>query len=321
MKSAQAAPSSSSLALEFVRVTELAAIAAAKWIGKGEAKLADKAAVDAMRKQFNTIDFRGEIVIGEGAKDESHELYIGEKLGTGKGGLVRDIAVDPLECTDSVANGRPNALTVIATGPEGSLYHAADSYMEKIAVGRAASEVIDIDAPVADNIRKVAKALGKDVSEITVAILDRERHEKLIADVRAAGARVQLFSDGDVATAIATCFRDDPIDILMGIGGSSEAVLAAAALRCLRGEILCRWKPKDDKHKKRLHDAGITDFSTILRAQDLARGDDVSFTATGVVTGPLVEGVTVIHEAVTTHSVVMSTAPRAIRFIKTRHIN
>lgn len=315
-----AASFSSNLALEFVRVTEVAAIAAAKWIGKGEAKLADGAAVDAMRAQFNIIDFRGEIVIGEGAKDESHELSIGEKVGTGQGHLY-DIAVDPLECTDSVANGRPNALTVIATGPKGSLYHAADSYMDKIAVGRSASEVIDLDAPVADNIHKVARALGKEVGEVTVAILDRERHADLILQVRAAGARVQLFSDGDVATAIATCFRDDPIDMLMGIGGSSEAVLAAAALRCLRGEILCRWKPKDEKHVKRLNDAGITDFSKVLRAEDLARGNDVSFTATGVVTGPLVEGVTVIHEAITTHSVVMTTNPRAIRFIKTRHVN
>ena len=176
------------LALEFVRVTEVAAIAAAKWIGKGDGKAADKAAVDAMRTQFNTIDFKGEIVIGEGAKDESHELYIGEILGTGEDPVV-DIAVDPLECTDSVANGLPNALTVIATGPKGSLYHAADSYMEKIAVGPDAKSVIDLDAPVADNIKKVAKALNKEVSEIIVATLDRERHSGLIAEARAIGAR------------------------------------------------------------------------------------------------------------------------------------
>lgn len=308
------------LSLEFVRVTEVAAIAAAKWIGKGDAKAADKAAVDAMRTQFNAIDFRGEIVIGEGAKDESHELYVGEKVGRG-GGPICDIAVDPLECTDSVANGRPNALTVIATGPEGSLYHAADSYMEKLAVGRAAASVIDLDAPVADNIRKTAHALGKDVPELTVAILDRERHEKLIADVRAAGARVQLFTDGDVAMAIAACFRDDPIDMLMGVGGSAEAVLSAAALRCLNGEILCRWQPKDEKHIKRLHEAGVTDFSTILTTNDLAHGDNISFTATGVITGPLAEGVTFTHETITTHSVVMSSEPHSIRFIKTRHIN
>ncbi len=187
MKS-DSASSSANLALEFVRVTELAAIAAAKWIGRGDGKAADKAAVDAMRAQFNTIDFQGEIVIGEGAKDESHELYIGEKLGNGTGPVI-EIAVDPLECTDSVANGFPNALAVIATGPAGSLYHAADSYMQKIAVGPKAKDVIDLDAPVADNIQKVAKALGKEVSELIVAALDRPRHEELIREAGAPGAR------------------------------------------------------------------------------------------------------------------------------------
>jgi len=308
------------VALEFVRVTEVGAIAAARWIGKGDGHAADKAAVDAMRAYFNGIDFNGKIVIGEGAKDEAAELYVGEKLGSGNGPLF-EIAIDPLECTDSVAAGRPNAISVIATGPKGSLYHAADSYMEKLAVGRAASQTIDIDAPVKDNVMNVAKALGKDVSEVTVAILDRERHKDLITNVRAAGARVQLFTDGDVAMAIATCLRDSPIDILMGIGGSAEAVISAAAMRALNGEILCRWKPKDEKHVKRLNAAGVTDFSPVLRTNDLAKGDNVSFIATGVITGPLVEGVTFIPEAVTTHSIVMSTDPNTIRFIKTRHIN
>ena len=308
------------VALEFVRPTEVGAIAAARWVGKGDGKAADQASVDAMREYFNTIDFNGEIVIGEGAKDEAAELYVGEKLGTGKGPLF-EIAIDPLECTDSVANGRPNAISVIATGPEGSLYRAADSYMEKLAVGRLASQVIDLDAPVKDNITKVAKALGKDVSEVTVSILDRDRHETLIAEVRATGARVQLFTDGDVAMAIATCLRAAPIDILMGLGGSAEAVISAAALRTLNGEILCRWKPKDEKHIKRLNDAGITDFSQILRTEDLAHGDNVNFIATGVITGPLAEGVTFIPEAVTTHSIVMSTNPKTTRFIKTRHMN
>ena len=307
------------LALEFVRVTEVAAIAAAKWIGRGDGKAADKAAVDAMRSQFNTIDFRGEIVIGEGAKDESHELYIGEKLGNGSGPFV-EIAVDPLECTDSVANGVPNALTVIATGPKGSLYRAADSYMEKIAVGPEAKDVIDLDAPVADNIRKVAKALGKDVSEIIVATLARPRHEDLIKEARAAGARVRLFSDGDVAMALGTCLERASVDMLLGTGGSAEAVLAAAAMRCLGGELLCRWKPKDEKHIARLHKAGIKDFSTIFRASDLAKGKNISFTATGVVTGPLADGVLFAADHIMTHSVVMSTDPRIIRFIKTKHM-
>lgn len=308
------------LALEFVRVTEVGAIAAARWIGKGDGKAADQAAVDAMREYFNKIDFHGRIVIGEGAKDESAELYIGEELGKGSGPIF-DIAVDPLECTDSVAHGRSNALSVIATGPEGSLYRAADSYMDKIAVGAQAKDVIDIDAAPAENVKRVAHALGKDVSEITVAIIERPRHEQLIAEVRSARARVQLFTDGDVAMAIATCMLSSPVDILMGIGGSAEAVLTAAALRCLGGEIICRWKPKDEKHIVRLEAAGITDFSQIFRTEDLARGDNVSFTATGVLSGPLVKGVTVKADHIMTHSVVMSSNPRTVRFIKTRHIS
>ena len=306
------------LALDFVRVTEVAAIAAAKWIGRGDGKAADKAAVDAMRREFNTIDFSGTIVIGEGAKDESAELYVGEKVGKG-GGVPMDIAVDPLECTDSVANGRTNALTVIATGPAGSLYHAADSYMKKIAAGPEAAKVIDLDAPPKDNVRKVAKALGKDVSEITVAVIDRERHKDLVWQIREAGARVHLFSDGDVAMAMATCFPDSPIDLLMNIGGSAEAVLTAAAMRSLGGEIQCQWKPKDEKHVKRLNEAGVTDFSKIFTTKDLAKGDDISFTATGVMTGPLVEGVVFGSGYITTHSVVMSSKPRTVRFIKTTH--
>jgi len=240
-------------------------------------------------------------------------------LGTGQEPIV-DIAVDPLECTDSVANGFPNALTVIATGPKGSLYHAADSYMDKIAVGPEAVSVVDLDAPVADNIKKVARALGKEVSEIIIATLDRPRHEKLIAEARAAGARVRLFTDGDVAMALGTCLSRSSVDILMGIGGSSEAVLAAAAMRCLGGELLCRWKPKDEKHVKRLGDAGVTDFSTVFRARDLAKGDDISFTATGVVSGPLADGVLFAADHIVTHSVVMSTHPRTVRFIKTKHM-
>ena len=308
------------LALEFVRVTEVAAIATAKWIGKGDGKAADQASVDAMRTYFNAIDFNGIIVIGEGAKDEAAELYIGEKLGKGSGPLC-EIAVDPLECTDSVAHGRSNALSVIATGPEGSLYRAADSYMEKIAVGPLAAEVVDLDASVQDNIRNSAKALDKDVSEITVAVLERERHDKLVSEVRAAGARVLLFTDGDVAMAIATCKGSSPVDILMGVGGSAEAVLTAAAMRCLGGEILCRWKPKDEKHIARLNAAGVTDFSPVFSSTDLARGDNVSFTATGVMTGPLVKGVTVGAQYTNTHSIVMSSNPRTVRYISTRHIN
>ncbi len=306
------------LALEFVRVTEVGAIAAAKWIGKGDGKAADQASVDAMRAYFNTINFKGVIVIGEGAKDEAAELYIGEELGTGTGPLC-EIAIDPLECTDSVAHGRTNALSVIATGPEGSLYRAADSYMDKIAAGPLAKHVIDIDATPTENVQKVAKALGKEVSEVTVAILERDRHEQLIAEVRAAGARVRLFTDGDVAMALAACLPSS-VDMLLGTGGSAEAVITAAAMRCLGGEIICRWKPKDDKHIARLHAAGVTDFSKVFRSDDLAKGPDVSFTATGVMTGPLAIGVKVGANHIETHSVVMTSNPRAMRKIKTRHL-
>ena len=306
------------LSLEFVRVTELAAIEAAKWIGRGDGKAADKAAVDAMRTALNQIAFSGEIVIGEGAKDESHELYVGEKVGNGNAPEV-DIAVDPLECTDSVAYGRTNAITVIATGPKGTLYKAADSYMQKLAVPPSAKNIVDLDAPVKDTIQKVAKALGKDISEITVAILDRERHEKLKNEVRSAGARLQLFTDGYVAMALATCLPESPVDILMGTGGSSEAVLAASAMRTFGGELLVRWKPKDEKHIARLNAAGITKFDDILKAEDLAKGDDLTFTATGVLTGPLAKGVVFGKNHITTHTIVISSKSNTTRFIKTKH--
>lgn len=306
------------LALEFVRVTEMAAIEAAKHVGRGDGKAADHAAVDAMRARLNEVAFSGEVVIGEGAKDEAAELYVGEKVGAG-GGPALDIAVDPLECTDSVANGRPNALTVIAAAPKGTLYKAADSYMEKLAVGQGAARVIDLDAPVTDTIRNVAKALGKDVREITVAVLDRERHVNLIRDIRAAGARVSLFTDGDIAMAIGACLPESPIDILMGIGGSAEAVLAAVALQCFGGELLCRWRPKDESHLARLASAGITDFTPIFRSRDLVRSDEATFTATGVLAGPLLDGVIFGADHITTHSVIMSSRPRHIRFLTTHH--
>jgi fructose-1,6-bisphosphatase II len=306
------------LALDFVRVTERAAIAASAWIGKGDAKAADKAAVDAMRRELNQIEFSGQVVIGEGAKDESFELFVGEKLGRGNG-VVLDIAVDPLECTSSVAHGRPNALTTIAVAPKGALYKAADSYMEKIAVGPAARGTIDLAAPVRDNLRKVARALGKKVGELTVAVLDRPRHEKLIRDIRRAGARVQLFTDGDIAMALAPSLKESPVDMLFGIGGSAEAVLAAAALRTLGGELLVRWKPKDETHIARLRKAGITKFDRIMTERDLAKGNDVAFTASGVIEGPLLKGVVVESDVTVTHTLVISSNPGTVRFLKTEH--
>lgn len=307
------------LGLGVLSATEQAAIAAARWIGKGDGKAADQAAVDEMRKRFNRIEFDGLVVIGEGAKDEAAELYVGEKLGTGNGPAI-DIAVDPLECTDSVASGRPNAICVVATAPRGNIYGAIDSYMEKLAVGPEAANVIDLDATVAHNITAVSKALGKNVSEITVAILDRPRHEALIREVRSAGARVQLFTDGDVAMAIATCLKESPIDILMGIGGSTEAVLAATALKFYGGRIYCRWKPKPD-HMERFHNAGfeVSELHRVLSTNNLIVGDDATFTATGVINGPLLGGVVFQSDKIITHSVVISCAQRTVRYLRTEH--
>ncbi len=306
------------LALEFVRVTEAGAIAAAEWIGRGEAKKADGAAVDEMRDRFNYVDFKGEIVIGEGAKDEAPELFIGEKLGTGDGPEI-DVAVDPLECTDSVANGRPNAISVIATGAKGSLFHAPDMYMEKIACGPEAKGSISLLAAPAENIQRVATALGKSVDEIVVMILDRPRHEKLIQEIRVTGARVRLISDGDVAGAIAPSLPDSGIDLLMGIGASAEAVLASVAIKCLGGDFQARLAPKNNEQIQILKDMGITDHTKILTLEDLAKGDQLTFTATGVIDGPLLNGVRYERDYCVTHSVVMRVHSGTIRFLETKH--
>lgn len=294
------------LALEFVRVTEAAAIAAAAWVGRGDKHAADQAAVDEMRSRFNQIDFAGRVVIGEGAKDEAPELYTGERVGRGKS-PVMDLAVDPLEATDSVAAGRPNAISVIVAGAKGSLLSAPDVYMNKIAAGKAAASVIDLDAPVKTNIQKTAKALGKDIREITVMVLDRERHKDLISQIRKAGARVRLITDGDVAGAIAPCLPDSGIDLLMGIGASTEAVLAAAAVKILGGEILCRFHSEKIKDRK------------IYAARDLAKGKNLTFTATGVIDGPLLPGVVFSEHHIITHSVVMRAESGTIRYITTHH--
>lgn len=304
------------LTLEFVRVTESAAIAAARWIGKGDKNAADGAAVDEMRDRFNKLPFSGRVVIGEGSKDEAPELYTGEKLGTG--GPRIDIAVDPLECTESVAYGRPNALSVIVAGPEGSLLSAPDTYMQKIAAGPAAARVIDIDAPTAVNIKKAAAVLGKRPGDITVMLLDRPRHAELIKDIRKAGARVRLITDGDVAAGIATCMPESGIDLLMGIGGSTEAVLAAAAIKILGGELQCRFALKDEHHAELVKKAGFS-VKKIYRANDLARGKNVSFIATGVIDGPLLPGVRFEHSAIITHSLVMRGSTGTIRTITAHH--
>lgn len=306
------------LALEFVRVTEAAAIEAAKWIGKGDKNAADGAAVDAMRSRFNTIQFSAVVVIGEGSKDEAPMLYTGEKVGKGNGPLM-DLAVDPLECTDSVAYGRYNALSVIVSGAKKSLLHAPDTYMEKLAVGKEGSKVIDLDAPVKTNIQKVAKALGKTVDEITVVILDRERHKELINNVRVAGARVRLITDGDVAGGLATCLPQSGIDLLMGSGGSTEAVLAAAPIKILGGQMLCRLKPRNDKDLEEIHQLGIKNIDKIFTAEDLAKGKQLTFTATGVIDGPLLEGVRFRKDRIITHSLVIRGISGTIRYISTHH--
>lgn len=306
------------LALEFVRVTEAAAIAASEWIGRGDKNAADQAAVDAMRSRLNQIDFQGKIVIGEGLKDEAPMLFTGEKVGRGKAPIM-DIAVDPLECTESVAYGRYNALAVIAAGEKGSLLHAPDTYMEKIAVGPDAARVIDIDAPVATNISKVAKALGKNKKEITVMILDRERHKQLITDIRKTGARVRLITDGDVAGAIAPSLPESGIDLLMGIGASAESVLAATAIKILGGQLFARFAPQKDQDRKLIQEAGITNLNKIFSAQDLARGKELTFTATGVIDGPLLNGVVIKNNKIITHSLVIRGISGTVRFITTQH--
>lgn len=305
------------LALEFVRVTEAAAIAAARWVGKGEAKRADAAAVDEMRDRFNQIDFAGTVVIGEGSKDESAELYNGEKVGIGKGPRM-DLAIDPLECTDSVAYGRYNALTVIAAGSHGSLLNAPDTYMEKIAAGPKAAKVIKLDAKTSDNIKRTAKALGKKVGDVTVVILDRPRHQQLISEVRKAGARVRLITDGDVAGGIAPCMPETGIDLLMGIGASAEAVLAGVAIKILGGQLLCRFKPKDDYHASLIKKAGLN-TKKIYSVNDLCKGNQLTFTATGVIDGPLLQGVRFADPTIITHSIVIRGQSGTVRYITAHH--
>jgi len=306
------------LSLTFVRVTEAAAIAAARWLGRGNKLGADGAAVEEMRSRFNQIDFRGTIVIGEGKKDEAPELYTGEKVGNGDGPEM-DIAVDPLEATDSVAKGFPNALAVIVTGPKGSLLSAPDTYMDKIAVGPKGAKVINLDASVEENISKVAKELDKDISEVTVVVLDRPRHEKLISEIRRVGARVLLITDGDVAAAVATCQSESGIDLLMGIGGSTEAVLAATPIKIMGGAILCRFKPRSEEDEKEIRACGVDDMNRVFTAEDLAHGDKLTFTATGVVTGPMLQGVLFKSDQIITHSMVLRGASKTLRYITTHH--
>ena len=306
------------IALEFIRVTEAAAIAAARWTGKGDKNAADNAAVEAMRSRFNNIDFDGKVVIGEGEMDEAPMLFIGEKLGTGKGPKI-DIAVDPLECTNSVAYGKPNAISVLAAGPAGSLLHAPDIYMDKIAVGSEAAGVIDIDAPVEKNLHAIAKAKGMEIKDLMVIVLDRERHSQLIADIRKAGARITLLPDGDISGAIAPCMPDSDIDVLMGIGNAPEGVISAAAIKCLGGEMQARLHFINDAEKTRVKKMGIADLSKRYSAQELVNTNSSLFVATGIITGPLLKGVEFTSWGAKTYSIVMREKTKTLRFIEARH--
>ncbi len=306
------------LALEFIRVTEAAAIASSQWIGRGDKHAADGAAVKQMRNRFNQISFQGKIVIGEGKKDKAPELFNGELVGKG-GGPELDIAVDPLECTDSVAHGRYNAMAVVVAGAAGSILRAPDTYVQKIVVGRAASGVIDLDAPVIDNVRKTAQAIGKDIREITVMVLDRDRHKNLIGEIIVAGARVRLITDGDVAGAIATCLPDSGIDMLLGTGGSTEGVLAAVPVKTLGGQILSRFTPRNADEAQEAFEMGIENLKKIYTAEDLARGTDLAFTATGVIDGPLLPGIIVKNDYIISHSMVIRAKSGTIRYINTHH--
>ncbi|UOE93970.1 class II fructose-bisphosphatase [Alkalihalobacillus sp. LMS39] len=307
-----------SLSMELVRVTEAAALASARWMGRGKKEEADEAATQAMRDVFDTIPMKGTVVIGEGEMDEAPMLYIGEKLGTGYGPRV-DVAVDPLEGTNIVASGQWNALAVIAVADHGCLLHAPDMYMEKIAVGPESVGKVDIDAPVLDNLKAVAKAKNKDIEDVVVAILNRQRHDKMIEDIRRAGARIKLIPDGDVAAAINTAFEDTGVDMLLGSGGAPEGVLAAVGLKCLGGELIGKLLPQDEAELARCVKMGITDPSKALRMDDLVRGDDAIFAATGVTDGELLKGVLYKGSRATTQSLVMRAKSGTVRFVDGKH--
>jgi fructose-1,6-bisphosphatase II len=306
------------LSLEFVRVTEAAALASGRLMGRGDKEAADQAAVDAMRSVFDTVQIDGTVVIGEGEMDEAPMLYIGEKVGTGSEPVV-DVAVDPLEGTNLVAKGLPNALSVVAIARRGCLLHAPDMYMDKIAVGPKARGCIDLDAPVIENLKAVAKATDREISDLTAIILDRPRHKKIISEIRKAGARVKLISDGDVSAAIATAIDNTGVDILFGIGGAPEGVIAAVALKILGGDMQARLKPEDDEDLARIKGMGLDDPNKLLFLDDLARGDDLFFAATGITDGDMLEGVRYRGQTAETHSLVMRGITGTIRNVHAVH--
>ena len=306
------------LALELVRVTEAGAMAAGRWVGRGDKEGGDGAAVDAMRELVNTVSMRGVVVIGEGEKDNAPMLYNGEEVGNGDGPDC-DFAVDPIDGTTLMSKGLPNAISVLAVAERGAMFDpSAVFYMNKIAVGPDAIDAIDITAPIGENVRRVAKAKGLSVSDMTVCILDRPRHEKLMAEVREAGARIRLITDGDVAGAISACRPNSGTDLLAGIGGTPEGIITAAAIRCMGGAIQCQLAPKDDQERQKAIDAGY-DLDQILSTEDLVSGENVFFCATGVTDGDLLKGVQYYGGGCTTQSIVMRSKSGTVRMIEAYH--
>ncbi len=308
------------LGLELVRVTEAAAYAAARFMGRGDKEAVDQAAVDAMRSALDGVDMHGVVVIGEGEKDEAPMLYVGEDVGNGLPPQV-DVAVDPVDGTRLCALGLPGAIAVVATADRGTMFQAPPGvyYMEKIAVGHAAAKVIDLDAPIAENLRRVSQALSLPVTDLTVTVLDRPRHSKIVDEIRAVGARIALFPDGDVAAAIQAAATDyEAADMYVGIGGAPEAVLAAAAIKCIGGQMLCRIWPRTDDEREKLRADGV-DLQRIFTVSDLITSDNVSFAATGITSGNLLHGVRYTPTGARTHSVMMRARTGTIRFIEAIH--
>lgn len=306
--------------MELVRVTEAAALGSARWMGLGKKDEADDAATSAMRHVFDTIPMRGTVVIGEGEMDNAPMLYIGETLGMDCGPEV-DVAVDPLEGTNIVATGSWNAMAVLAVADHGQLLHAPDMYMDKLAVGPDAAGKVDIDAPIADNLKAVAKAKGKDICDLVITILDRKRHERLIAEIRKTGARIKLIPAGDIAGALNAAFDETGVDMLLGSGGAPEGVISAVAMKCLGGDFQGRLLPQSFHEEERCHRMGIEDPNRVLRMEDLVSGDDAIFAATGVTDGELLRGVRYPKaDRGVTHSLVMRAKSGTLRFINGSHI-
>lgn len=306
------------LGMDLVRATEAAALRSGRWMGRGDKNTADKAAVDAMRNALEAVPMHGVVVIGEGEKDEAPMLYHGEQVGNGDGPQM-DVAVDPVEGTTLLAEGMPGAIAVVAIAERGSLYNwQGIAYMDKLAVGERAKGVIDINAPVAYNIRAVARTLNKQVEDVTVVVLDRPRHHDLIRQIRETGARIKLILHGDVSAGVMTAIDNPPADLLMGIGGAPEAVITACALKCMGGEIQCKVWPRNDEERTRIGELGMS-LKQVFTTKDLVRGDDVYFAATGITPGEFLRGTEYFGGGARTHSVVMRSRSGTVRYIDATH--